>query len=136
MFHYLHIFTAICSVMNLTAVSLERYFAIIHPLKAKIRCTYRRAKIIIVIVWILSFFAASPILLGKDIVTKGFEPHTIDACVRVWCPKIWQLFELYRTTIILSICHIYLYFSTLIISLTCFHLFCQVVLMIIFNFID
>lgn len=103
LFHYLHTFTAICSVMNLTAMSLERYFAIIHPLKAKIRCTYRRAKIIIVLIWICSFVAALPILLGKDIVQKGFGPNTTDTCLRVWCSKIWKIFEVYRTLIILGI---------------------------------
>jgi hypothetical protein len=43
----------------------ERYFAIIHPLRAKYICTKRRARNIIIIIWALSFLAAVPVLFGK-----------------------------------------------------------------------
>ncbi len=98
-FHYLHTFTAICSVLNLTAMSLERYFAILHPLKAKIRTTYRRAKIIICLIWLVSFFAAMPVLLGKKMIEVGLV--AVDVCARVWCPRAWRIFEIYRTLILL-----------------------------------
>lgn len=100
-YHYLHTLTAICSVMNLTAMSLERYFAILHPLEAKIRCTYRRAKIIIFLIWIFSFITTMPILLGKRIVQMGIDP--IDICSKVWCKTPWRIFETYRTLILLII---------------------------------
>ncbi len=98
-FHYLHTFTAICSVLNLTAMSLERYFAILHPLEAKIRTTYRRAKIIILLIWVISFFAAMPVILGKKMIEVGIV--AVEVCARVWCPQAWRIFEIYRTLLLL-----------------------------------
>lgn len=102
LYHYLHTFTAICSVLNLTAMSFERYLAIIHPLKAKIRCTHTRAKIIIFLTWILSIFAALPVLLGKKLVKLGYIDK-IDVCMKVWCDGAWRIFEIYRTVLLLVI---------------------------------
>ena len=89
LFHYCHFFTAICSVLNLTAISLgniwlfllkaiifinyfiliktERYLAIIHPLKAKYTCSRKRAKIIVAFIWIISSLGAIPLIIGKVI---------------------------------------------------------------------
>lgn len=113
LYHYMHTFTAVCSVMNLTAMSLERYLAIIHPLKAKIRCTYTRAKIIIIFIWLISFIASLPILLGKQLVKLGLSK--VDVCMKVWCNGAWQIFEIYRTLLLLvipfgvmSYCYIYI----------------------------
>lgn len=58
-------FTAICSVLNLTAMSLERYIAIIYPLKTRYVCTGKRTKSIIFIIWVISVIAALPITIGK-----------------------------------------------------------------------
>lgn len=44
--------------MTLTAISYERYYAIVYPLK--FLATKFRAKIIIVIVWILSILITIP----------------------------------------------------------------------------
>ena len=93
--------------MNLTAMSLERYFAILHPIKAKIRCTHRRAKLIILFIWIFSIMAASPILLGKELVKIGINP--VDICKRVWCTGAHKVFEIYRALILLSNLIIFFY---------------------------
>ncbi len=53
--------------MTLTAISYERYYAIVYPLKFK--ATKFRAKIIILFVWILAIFINSPLV----IVTTLFE---------------------------------------------------------------
>ena len=44
--------------MTLTAISYERYYAIVYPLK--FMATKYRAKIIILIVWILSVLISMP----------------------------------------------------------------------------
>ena len=99
-FHYMQTFTAICSVINLTMMSLERYLAILHPLRAKYTCTRRRAKIIILLIWLLSTIAALPVIMGKKAIKTGIE-NQVYICIRVWSPLNWKLFEIYRSTIIL-----------------------------------
>ncbi|KAM3912114.1 growth hormone secretagogue receptor type 1-like [Leptodactylus fuscus] len=51
-----------CTVLHITTVSVERYLAICFPLKAKIMTTKKRVKIIIIVLWIISFITAGPIL--------------------------------------------------------------------------
>ena len=43
----------------------ERYLAILYPLKAKYTCTRQRAKLIIILIWAVSFVLAAPLLIGK-----------------------------------------------------------------------
>lgn len=101
-FHYMQFFTAICSVINLTMMSLERYLAILHPLRAKYTCTRKRAKIIILFIWNFSMIAAFPVVLGKEAVKTGIN-RQVFICIRVWSPINWKLFEIYRSSIILVV---------------------------------
>jgi 7 transmembrane receptor (rhodopsin family) len=54
--------SAICSVLTLTAMSIERYYAIVHPMKAQYLCTVSQAKKVISATWVLSFILAMPTL--------------------------------------------------------------------------
>nr|QVK45903.1 G protein-coupled receptor [Proales similis] len=100
-YHYMQFFTAICSVMNLTAMSIERYVAILYPLKAKSECTRKRAKLIIIFIWVCSSISALPITIGKRLIKVGMHP--VDVCYRVWDPVSWKLFETYRSLLILVV---------------------------------
>uniref|UniRef100_A0A8C5MEY2 Growth hormone secretagogue receptor type 1 n=1 Tax=Leptobrachium leishanense TaxID=445787 RepID=A0A8C5MEY2_9ANUR len=51
-----------CTILHITAVSVERYLAICFPLKAKIMITKRRVKVVIVLLWIFAVTTAGPIL--------------------------------------------------------------------------
>ena len=42
-----------------------RYYAILHPMRAKYICTRSRAKRVILIIWMLSFILAIPIIFGQ-----------------------------------------------------------------------
>ncbi|XP_034989377.1 neuromedin-U receptor 1 isoform X2 [Zootoca vivipara] len=56
------LFEAVCfaSILNVTALSVERYIAVVHPLKAKYVVTKNHAKRVIVTVWVLSIVCSIP----------------------------------------------------------------------------
>ncbi|KAF0314268.1 QRFP-like peptide receptor [Amphibalanus amphitrite] len=63
--HYIQTVTAICSVLTLTAISLERYYVILHPMKAQYICTRSQANRTVVAIWVLSFVLACPMLVAQ-----------------------------------------------------------------------
>ncbi|XP_042315829.1 neuromedin-U receptor 1 [Sceloporus undulatus] len=56
------LFEAVCfaSILNVTALSVERYIAVVHPLKAKYVVTKNHAKRVIITVWVLSVICSIP----------------------------------------------------------------------------
>jgi len=69
------------SSLSLTAFTVERYIAICHPLKAQSVCTVKRAKKIIVGVWIFAFCYSAPWLgltTTEPIIYKGHQ--TVEMC--------------------------------------------------------
>uniref|UniRef100_A0A8B9Q5U3 G-protein coupled receptors family 1 profile domain-containing protein n=1 Tax=Apteryx owenii TaxID=8824 RepID=A0A8B9Q5U3_APTOW len=51
-----------CTILHITTVSAERYFAICFPLRAKAAITKRRAKRVILALWGCSLLSAGPVL--------------------------------------------------------------------------
>ncbi|KAL8590361.1 hypothetical protein ACOMHN_011575 [Nucella lapillus] len=72
--HYLQNVSALCSVLTLTAMGLERYYAILHPMRAKYVCTVGKARRAIVVLWVTSVILALPIIFQT--------PATCDASPR------------------------------------------------------
>ncbi|XP_054287538.1 QRFP-like peptide receptor [Macrosteles quadrilineatus] len=101
--HYMQSVSAICSVLTLTAMSVERYYAIVHPMKAKYLCTISQAKKIILCIWLASFLLATPMLVVQILEVVG-EKHPA-----YWCTRnrddvaLWRLHELYMLMLILVI---------------------------------
>lgn len=56
------LFETVCfaSILSVTTVSVERYVAVLHPLRAKLKCTRRRALRILGIVWSFSVLFSLP----------------------------------------------------------------------------
>ncbi|NXO54037.1 GHSR protein, partial [Aramus guarauna] len=61
-FIYLSETCTYCTILHITMVSVERYFAICFPLKAKATITKCRVKRVILVLWGFSLLTAGPIL--------------------------------------------------------------------------
>ncbi|KAK9507620.1 hypothetical protein O3M35_007439 [Rhynocoris fuscipes] len=101
MVHYMQSVSAICSVFTLTAMSVERYYAIVYPMRAKYICTISQAKKIIFTTWISSFLLALPILFVQVQMVVG-ERVKAFWCVRDWeWVTAWRCHELYMLILVL-----------------------------------
>lgn len=56
------LFETVCfaSILNVTALSVERYMAVVHPLKTRYLSTNKHAKQVITVVWVVSMACAIP----------------------------------------------------------------------------
>ncbi|XP_049834748.1 QRFP-like peptide receptor isoform X2 [Schistocerca gregaria] len=101
--HYLQSVSAICSVLTLTAMSIERYYAIVHPMRAKYTCTIRQARRVILIIWTASLLLAVPIIFVQGHKEVGTHVRAY-WCIRDWeIPLWWRLHEVYMLLLILVI---------------------------------
>ncbi|KAK3612587.1 hypothetical protein CHS0354_042089 [Potamilus streckersoni] len=57
---FIEMMTALLTVLNLSVVSVERYVAIVHPLRSRYMCTIGNLKKLIPSVWILAAVLSSP----------------------------------------------------------------------------
>ncbi|XP_077164436.1 growth hormone secretagogue receptor type 1-like [Paroedura picta] len=70
-----------CTILHITTLSIERYFAICFPLKAKAAITKRRVKGLILLIWFCSSVTAIPIwfLFGLEH-RNGSLPEVTNEC--------------------------------------------------------
>lgn len=87
------------SSLSITAFTMERYIAICHPLRSQTMCTVKRAKRIIIGIWIFGILYCSP-WLGLTVVLEDRRADTVvDVCrVRL---KREQYTAYYMTDLIL-----------------------------------
>lgn len=102
--HYIQDLSAICSVFTLTAMSIERYYAIMYPVECRYICTMSQTKRTIILTWFASIILASPVLWVQILKEVGDSEHRGYWCIRDWDNGLgWQLYELYLLVIILII---------------------------------
>ncbi|NXJ03919.1 NMUR2 protein, partial [Odontophorus gujanensis] len=73
------LFETVCfaSILSVTTVSVERYFAILHPFRAKLESTRKRALRTIVVLWVLSVLFALPNMSTHGIMLQYFPNGTL-----------------------------------------------------------
>lgn len=102
--HYIQNLSAICSVYTLTAMSIERYYAIMYPVECRYICTMSQTKRIIILTWLGSIIMAMPVLWTQILMEVGDDEHRGYWCVRDWANQIgWKSYEIYMLTIILIV---------------------------------
>ncbi|KAF6202753.1 hypothetical protein GE061_003155 [Apolygus lucorum] len=101
--HYAQNVSAICSVFTLTAMSVERYYAIVHPMKAKYVCTIRQARKIIISTWVSSFLLAIPILFLQVHLEVGYIKKGYWCVTNLEWPLARKMHEVYMLIIVLVI---------------------------------
>uniref|UniRef100_T1ITK8 G-protein coupled receptors family 1 profile domain-containing protein n=1 Tax=Strigamia maritima TaxID=126957 RepID=T1ITK8_STRMM len=68
---YAEMVSAVASVLNLTAVSLERYIVIVYPMKTRSFCTMSNCRRALIIVWVVALILSIPVTI-----TRGSAPIT------------------------------------------------------------
>ncbi|MBN3308004.1 GHSR protein, partial [Amia calva] len=105
------------TILNITALSVERYFAICFPLKAKVVVTKGRVKGIILVLWIVAFLSAGPIfvLVGVEHEngTNAWETNECKATdyairsglltIMVWVSSIFFFLPVFCLTVLYSL---------------------------------
>ncbi|XP_029472435.1 growth hormone secretagogue receptor type 1 [Rhinatrema bivittatum] len=105
------------TILNITALSVERYFAICFPLKAKVVITKGRVKLVILALWAVSFVSAGPIfvLIGVEH-ENGTNPLDTNECkikeyaiksglltIMVWTSSIFFFLPVFCLTVLYSL---------------------------------
>ncbi|XP_017462280.1 PREDICTED: tachykinin-like peptides receptor 86C [Rhagoletis zephyria] len=75
--------TVSTSVFTLVAISLDRYIAIVHPLKR--RTSRRKVRVILLLIWVLSCLLAAPCLMYSSTMTKRYyNGKSRTVCFMLW----------------------------------------------------
>ncbi|XP_076052087.1 uncharacterized protein LOC143031740 [Oratosquilla oratoria] len=83
--NYLQGISVFVSSYTLVAISVDRYLAIVFPLRP--RLTRLQARGIIVVVWVLAILTTLPIALFSDLISTGNRIHDFfdrKVCLEVW----------------------------------------------------
>lgn len=82
------------SVMTLCAISVERWYAICHPLN--FHSTVRRARLIIAVIWLLSFCVATPELISSAVKPLRNDTVLLSSCYPIlWTAKQVAIFQIF-----------------------------------------
>ncbi|XP_036377845.1 growth hormone secretagogue receptor type 1-like [Megalops cyprinoides] len=105
------------TILNITALSVERYFAICFPLRAKVVVTKGRVRGVILALWLVAFFSAGPIfvLVGVEH-ENGTNPWETNECkateyairsglltIMVWVSSVFFFLPVFCLTVLYSL---------------------------------
>ncbi|KAL5021228.1 hypothetical protein ScPMuIL_000383 [Solemya velum] len=100
--YYVRDYTFTSSVLTLTVISFERFYAICYPLKVQLRCSLRRARVIILTCWLVSAGLSVPTIFAM----KFYETSTDKAalCLQNFDDMLHlQLFFMYYLVILFAV---------------------------------
>lgn len=85
----LHNLNLYASIFFITCMSIDRYLAIVHPLRSQRSRDYDRTRIMCILVWVLAFACSAPNLALRD--TYHVEDLGVEACVIIYPDDNWFL---------------------------------------------
>lgn len=77
------------SIFFITCMSMDRYLAIVHPLRSQIARDPKRARLACLLVWILACTCSAPFLFLRD--TYPLEGLGVEGCVIIYPDHSWYL---------------------------------------------
>ncbi|XP_077435117.1 type-2 angiotensin II receptor [Vanacampus margaritifer] len=86
----LHNLNLYASIFFITCMSMDRYLALVHPLRSQSVRDLKRAKLMCVLVWVLALACTAPTMAVRD--THYIEALDVEACVISYPDHTW-----YRT---------------------------------------
>ncbi|KAG8431454.1 hypothetical protein GDO86_018650 [Hymenochirus boettgeri] len=73
------------TVFLLTCLSIDRYTAIVHPMKSRVQRTMMVAKVTCIVVWIVACLASLPTIIYRQTFTFQHTNQTV--CALIYAPK-------------------------------------------------
>ncbi|XP_023338028.1 substance-P receptor isoform X2 [Eurytemora carolleeae] len=84
---FYRVLCTVASVLTLSAISFDRFLAVIFPLQTRV--TQRKARYLIVMVWISALTVASPFLLYRRVTVFRWEDFTEVSCHEVFPTTVY-----------------------------------------------
>eukprot|EP00064_Thunnus_orientalis_P003009 superscaffoldBa00000236_g3017 len=85
----LHNLNLYASIFFITCMSMDRYLAIVHPLRSQSARDPKRARLTCILVWVLAFVCTAPTLALRDI--QHIPVLDVEACVIFYPDHTWYL---------------------------------------------
>lgn len=82
-------FNLYASIFFITSMSVDRYLAIVHPLRSQNSRNPRRARLVCILVWVLACACSSPSLYLRD--TYHVEELAVEACAIIYPNHTWYV---------------------------------------------
>ncbi|XP_050400715.1 neuropeptide receptor 15 [Patella vulgata] len=102
------------SVLTLVAVCVERYIAIVFPIRAHLLCTKKRTFVVIVIIWFLSLWCGIPTAMFNTVAPPA-RNVTVEFCTTQFPHNPAEYMKLFKFSE-----SVFFYFGPLLVQLVCY----------------
>lgn len=85
----LHNLNLYASIFFITCMSMDRYLAIVHPLRSQTARDIRRAQFLCVVVWVLACACTAPTVFLRN--TRFIQSLGVEACVIFYPKHVWYV---------------------------------------------
>ncbi|XP_072259127.1 proteinase-activated receptor 1-like [Pyxicephalus adspersus] len=103
-----------CSILLMTSISVDRFLAVVHPVRSISWRTLKHAWLVCGVIWVISLVSTVPLLLGKQ--TFFFHDLNITTCYDMQYSDDLRGFYFYYFILLLSL----FFFIPLIITIFCY----------------